>query len=276
MLTMHDDTLLHAIGFNLMRFEGILKHGLVSYNYAKGHNIPYAKNYNFTLDKKTIERKYLGNEINETLTNANYNNIYLVRMLYVSDDPLSAYNLYVTRGISFVIENVPFISDKTKEFIKRSDEVIVKDYIPLTNIKAITIPNKFYNVPLNEVGILSSNMMNYDYVVDNVKNYIRFLQGYHHQVDITEMSYLLKDFKTAATSLRSLDKHSEDYPDALTDYKDIINEINEFLAKETYQCFTKILGFPATIGNTVAYINKKYHNYELINLEDSEYTKKFR
>lgn len=267
MLTFNDDTLLHAIGFNLMRFEGILKHGIVSYNYAKEHHIPYSKNYNFTLDKKTIERKHLGNEINTTLTNANFQNIYLVRMLYVSDDSLSAYNLYVTRGISFIIENVPFISDKTKEFIKRSDEVIVKNYIPLTNIKGIIIPDNFYNVPLNEVGILSSNMMNYDYVVDNVKNYISYLEGYGYQIDIDEVSYLLKDFKTAATSLRTLDKQNEDYQDALNDYKDIINDFNELLANETYKCFTKLLGVPATVGNTVEYINKKYHNYQIINLE---------
>lgn len=276
MLTFNDDTLLHSIGFNLMRFEGILKYGIVSYNYAKEHNILYAKNYNFTLDKKTIDKKHLGDSINETLTNANYHNIYLTRMLYVSDDPLSAYNLYATRGISFIIEKVSFISDKTQEFIKRSDEVIVKDYIPLTNIKGITIPNNFYNVPLNEVGIIANNMMNYDYIVNNVTSYLKFLQSYHHEVDITEISYLLKDFKTAATSLRTATKHTEDYEEALADYKDIINEINALLAEETYKCFTKILGTPATIGNAVEYINKKYHNLEIINLEDNEYNKKFK
>lgn len=274
MLTFNDDTLLHAIGFNLMRFEGILKYGIVSYNYAKEHHIPYSKNYNFTLDKKTIERKHLGESINETLTNSNYHNIYLIRMLYVSDDPLSAYHLYATRGISFIVENVPFISNKTQEFIKRSDEVIVKDYIPTSNIKGIAIPDKFYNVPLNEVGILSSNMMNYDYVVDNIKNYLIFLQSYHHQLDITEVSYLLKDFKIAATSLRTLDKSSEDYQDALADYKDIINELNTYLANETYKCFTRILNEPATVGNVVAYINQKYQKYNIINLEDNSYLKR--
>ena len=41
MINVNDDTLFHAIGFNLMRLEGILANGIVSYNYAKEHNIPY-------------------------------------------------------------------------------------------------------------------------------------------------------------------------------------------------------------------------------------------
>jgi len=276
MLVANDDTLLHSIGFNLMRFEGILKYGIVSYNYAKEHGISYSKNYNFTVDKKLIEKKQLGDGINDVLANANYHNIYLIRMLYVGDDPLSAYNLYSTCGISFIVENVPFLSDKNKEFIKRSDEVIVKDYISTKNIKGIAIPCEFYNVPLNEVPVIANNMMNYDYVVDNVKNYIKFLQSYNYQVDISEISYLLKDFKLAACSLKSLDKHSEDYVEAMNDYKDIINEINELLAEDTYKCFTKILGEPATVLKTVAYINKKYQNYEILDLPKIEYAKKFK
>ena len=45
---------------------------------------------------------------------ANKDNIYLVRYLYVSDDPLSAYNMYIKNGISIIIEDVPFIYDKNK------------------------------------------------------------------------------------------------------------------------------------------------------------------
>lgn len=276
MINFNDDTLLHAIGFNPMRLESILKYGIVSYNYAKEHNIPYSKNYNFTISKTFLKDNEFGENTNEILKESNYNNIYLVRMLYVSDDPLSAYNLYVTKGISLVVEDIDFISDKTKEFIKRSDEVIVKDYISTKNIKGIAIPCEFYNVPLNEVSVIANNMMNYYYVVDNVKNYIKFLQSYNYQVDISEISYLLKDFKLAACSLKSLDKNSEDYVEAMNDYKDIINEINELLAEDTYKCFTKILGEPATVLKTVAYINKKYQNYEILDLPKIEYAKKFK
>jgi len=274
MLVFNDDTLLHAIGFNLMKLEGILKYGIVSYNYAKEHNIPYAKNYNFTLDKKTIEKNHLGDSINETLTNANYNNVYFVRMLYVSDDPLSAYNLYVKEGISLVVENMPFISDKSQEFIKRSDEVIVKDYVPAEKIIAITIPEKYYDIPFNEVEIMPKNILNYDYIVTNVKKYLQYLETYNHEVDILEISYLLKDLKVAAQGLKSVDKKSLDYQEALADYQEVIKDINEFLAMESYHCFTKILGESASIGKVVTYINQKYHNLEIMNIPSDYYKKR--
>ena len=158
MINFNDDTLLHAIGFNPMRLESILKYGIVSYNYAKEHNIPYSKNYNFTISKTFLKDNEFGENTNEILKESNYNNIYLVRMLYVSDDPLSAYNLYVTKGISLVVEDIDFISDKTKEFIKRSDEVIVKRFIPKENIKGISIPKNYIDESLLYINILPDNI----------------------------------------------------------------------------------------------------------------------
>ena len=43
----NDNTLMHGIGFNPMIFEGILKYGIVSENYAKKNNITYSRKYNF-------------------------------------------------------------------------------------------------------------------------------------------------------------------------------------------------------------------------------------
>ena len=104
----NDDTLIHGISFNPMKLEGILKYGIVSENYARSNNIPYSKNYNFTIDEEIKDK----DRINKLIMDANKDNIYLVRYLYVSDDPLSAYNMYIKNGISIIIEDVPFIYDK--------------------------------------------------------------------------------------------------------------------------------------------------------------------
>ena len=87
----NDDTLIHGISFNPMKLEGILKYGIVSENYARSNNIPYSKNYNFTIDEEIKDK----DSINKLIMDANKDNIYLVRYLYVSDDPLSAYNMYI-------------------------------------------------------------------------------------------------------------------------------------------------------------------------------------
>lgn len=267
MINFNDDTLLHAIGFNPMRLEGILKNGIVSYNYAKEHNIPYSKNYNFTISKTFLKNNDFGENTNEILKESNYNNIYLVRMLYVSDDPLSAYNLYVTKGISLVVEDIDFISDKEKEFIKRSDEVIVKRFIPKEKIKGITIPKNYIDESLSYISILPDNIKNYEYIMDTVKNYVAYLEKYNHKVDLEELSILLKDFKYAAKSIASLEKESIDYKESMEDYKDIIKEIDELLVEETNKCFTKILGNNPTVGRLAVYINSKYDNKEIIILE---------
>lgn len=273
MLKFGSDTLLHAIGFNLMKFEGILKHGIVSYDYAKKHNLPYARNYNFTLNHEN-DKKYEG--INESLMNANNHNIYLVRMLYVSDDPLAAYNLYVTKGISFVIDDVSFISDMNREFIKRSDEIIVKNYIPKSKITGIVVPSELADISLSEMRILPHNIVNCNYILDNVWEYVKYLCEYGHKINLEELTLLCRDLKTAAISLKSLDKNDEDYQEALVDYNEIISDINSVLANETERCFVKILGEELTIMDIISYINSKYGNLEISDLPINYNRKRIR
>ena len=220
----NDDTLFHSVGFNPMKFEGILRNGLVSDYYAKEHNISFSKNFNFTVDSL---KDSISDIVNDKLTENNLRNISLVRNLYVSDDELSAYNLYIKNGISFVIEDVDFIYDKSKEFLKRSDEVVVKDYIPNDKIKYIMIPSIYKDKMLCDVDMIPSNMLNYDLIKNNVINLINYLKEYNYIVDTDEISLLLKDLKVAGTSVNSLNKDSIDYKEALIDYKDIIKDIKE-------------------------------------------------
>lgn len=262
----NDDTLIHGIGFNPMKLEGILKYGIVTENYAENNNILYARNYNFTLNDEMLSKFGNGN-INEQLENANKNNIFLIRTLYISDDPLSAYNMYIKNGISMIVEDVPFIYDTGKELIKRSDEVIVKEFISKDKIKAIMIPDEYKNKRLDEVDMLPNNILNYGLIKNSVATLITYLQEYGYEVEIDELSYLLADLKTAYLSIKSLDKNNSDYNDAMLDYKEIISEINNFLSECVYECFSEMLGFDATVSDMVTFINSKYDNKDICYLD---------
>jgi len=263
----NDDTLIHAIGFNPMKLEGILKHGIITENYAKENNINYSRNYNFNLNEEMLKKVENNSEVNEIIEKANKENIYLVRSLYISDDPLSAYNMYVKNGISFIVEDKPFFYNKNKELIKRSDEVIVKNHIEKENIKAIMIPEEYKNKRLNEVNMLPNNILNFGLIKSSVINMIKYLNDYNYDVDIDEIAYLLKDLEIAFKSVKSLDKNNQDYNDAMLDYKDIINDINNLLSNYVYDMFSKLLGRDATVLDMVEYINNKYDNKDIVYLE---------
>ena len=269
----NDDTLIHGIGFNPMRLEGILKYGIITENYAKKNNIVYSRNYNFNLNKDMLNRVGNDNNINTIIESANKDNIYLVRTLYINDDPLSAYNMYIKHGISVIVEDTPFIHDKNIELIKRSDEVIAKNHIPRENIKAIMIPEEYKNKKLNEVNMMPSNILNYELIKETVANLISYLESYNYKVDLEEIAYLLKDLKTAYLSVKSLDKKDPDYEDALSDYKEIINEINKLLSEYIYNMFSNKLYKDATVLDMVNFINSKYENKDITYLESKGKTK---
>lgn len=263
----NDNTLIHSIGFNPMKLEGILKYGIITDSYAKKHNIRYSRNYNFTLDDSMLQKVEANESINEMIENANRNNIYLVRSLYISDDPLSAYNMYVRNGISFIVEDVPFIYDKNTELIKRSDEVIVKDHVDKSKITAIMIPENYKDIRLNELNMLPSNILNYELIINSIDNLIKYIEAYGYKVDYSELAYLIKDLKTAYLSVISLDKNSSDYNESLLDYKEIISEINTILSHNVHMLFSALLKKEATVTDMVEFINSKYESKDIIYLE---------
>lgn len=265
-----DDTLMHSIGFNPMKLESILKYGLVSDNYARKNNITFARNYNFTLSSDTLGKLHESNDINTMIQESYRENIYLVRYLYISDDPLSAYNMYIKNGISFIVEDVDFIYDKNTELIRRSDEVIVKDHIPKEKITAILIPDNYKDITIDNLDMLPYNILNYKLIVDSINNLIRYLDRYGHRVEDQELNNLLNDLLIAYRSVNSLDKNHVDYNEALEDYKEIISEINKILSQNVFLCFSKILGKEATLIDMVEYINRKYDNKSIVSLESKE------
>jgi len=264
----NDDTLIHSIGFNPMKLEGILRFGIIAHNFARMNSIPYSRNYNFTLDDEMLKKIGGSKKINKKIEEANKENIYLVRSLYISDDPLSAYNMYVRHGISFIVEDVPFIYDKNQEIIKRSDEVVVKNHVPSENIKAIMIPEEYKNKKLNEVEMFNSNTLNFSLIKDNVINLMKYLMNYNCDIDLDEVAYLLNDLKTAYLSINSLTKDHPDFSDAMADYKDIINDINSLFNGYVYDLFSKMLNKEVTVMDLVEYMNNKYDNKNIVFLDN--------
>ena len=107
----------------------------------------------------------------------------------------------------------------------------LKDYIPKNKIMGIVVPNELANVSPKEVRILPYNIINYNYVLGNVWEYVRYLCGYGHNVKIDELNLLCDDLKIAAISLKSLDKNSEDYnklKEQIKTTKKEMKEINKF------------------------------------------------
>ena len=269
----NDDTLIHSIGFNPMKLEGILRYGLITENYAKRNFLPYSRNYNFNLNDDML--KIVGNDkkINKIIEEANKNNIYLVRSLYISDDPLSAYNMYVKHGISFIVEDVPYIYDKNVELIKRSDEVVVKEYIDKTRIKAIMIPEEYKYKKINEVKMLPSNILNYNLIKESIMRLTKYLTTYNYFVELEDLALLLKDLNSAYLSVNSLEKTNPDYEDALNDYKEIIEDIDKTLSDHIYNMFSNLLNKEVTVLDMVEYINSKYDNKDIIYLESKGKTR---
>lgn len=266
----NSDTLLHGMGFNPMKLEGILRNGIVSNDYAKRIGIPFSKNYNFTISSEDLAKNNLSDSVNIELTERNSRNISLVRVIYITDDELSAYRKYIEHGISLIVEGVPYIKDKSKELIKRSDEVIVHDYIPKENIMGILVPSVYKDKKLNGVPMLPSNILNHDLIKSTVLNLISYLKSYNYKVDEEELAFLIDDLECAASSIHSLKKGSSDYEDAMSDYKEIISEISYLLSSFVYDCFSKLLKKEVTVLDLVEFINSKYDNKNIYFLNTTD------
>ena len=247
----NDDTLLHSVGFNLWRFESVLKHGILSKNEALKDKISYSKNY-FGYNKD--------------------DSISLVRYLYINPNVLySSYDLYLRNGISFIVEGVPFIYDKGQKQIHRMDEVLVKDKIPKEAICGISVSDKYLDMTLDRLPMISFNITSYNYLKETSDNLIKYLKDNNHEVDYEEYKEIFYDLKLTSRAYASLKEKNvkeddEDLKDVLDYYQELLQELSFYLARETFNCFSKKLGKPATLRDTMGYIMSKYGNLEIFDL----------
>lgn len=241
----NDNTLIHSIGFNFAKLESILQNGILSQNKAKEMSIPYARNYQ-------------GYNLDDTIS--------CIRYLYINrQDTNSAYVKYTTDGISFIIENTPFIYSKDERIINHSDEVLVEGMITLDKIKGIIIRPEYLNVSLKDLNYLPLDSTSYINTKNTCDNLISYLQKYNYQVDKEEYNCYLRDLYMTNNAIRSIkDKNSPDYTELITNFKEVVNDMNAFFQVEIYICFAKYMNNKnITLNDLIAYINNKYYNLSI-------------
>ena len=243
-----NDTLLHSVGFNLQRFVSVLNYGIVSKNKAKELGLSFSKNY-----------KIKGQ-------NDDY-----VSMLQVGlvnpDEDISAYKLHTIFGISFIVEDIPFIDDRNGHFIHRPDEVLVKDHISTNMIKGIAIPLMYQNVHLNNLLIIPPDVTSYNNIRDISISYYEFLKSYGYEMDMKEFSSYLNDLlfiHMDYASLKELNADEFELNEVKEEIRETLSELNKYLGEETAKCFEKLLGYNPTLKETINYLtNGLYEIYSI-------------
>lgn len=229
----NDDTLIHSSGADFSVVDSIMRNGIMSSKYGKEHGVDVNKNY-------------YGSNLEDTIS--------CIRCLYVNEDVEdSAYNRYVPNGVSFIIEDVPFIYDKEERIIHRSDEVLVKDFIPSNRIKGIMIPEKLINTDLEDLTYIREDASSYSLIkhkVDNIKSYIERISDVKCDYEdwLNELYYLSEDAKNESDM--NVDERIEEY-------KDTISDLNYEIGINYHNCFSKLIGKDnINIFDVVNYINK--------------------
>lgn len=229
-----DNTLIHSAGVNFSVIESIMKNGIASESYGKEHNI-------------SVNRNYFGSNLEDTIS--------CVRYLYVNKDVEdSAYSRYVKEGISFIMEDVPFIHDKKERVIHRSDEVLVKDFISKEKITGISIPSYLEDTSLEDLEYIKEDATSYvkiKHIADNIRDYIKEKSGLDRDYSdfYRELYYLNEEYKNASSSEKE---------EIRGEYKEVIKELNYEIGVDYTDCFSKVLGTDdITAFDILNYLNKE-------------------
>lgn len=240
----NENTLIHSPGVDFSAIESIMENGIMSAKYGSEHG---AK----------VNRNYFGSNLDDTIS--------CIRYLYVNKDVEdSAYNRYVPNGVSFLIEDVPFISDKNERFIHRSDEVLVKDFISKENIKGILVPEELVNTDLEDLSYIREDASSYTLIknrADNISSYIKDNSGIicDYNDFIRELYYLSEESKNDS----DLDRE-----DLVSEFRDVISDLNCEIGSNYRECFSKILGkADINILDIVKYINSKTLNLPIYEIK---------
>lgn len=254
-----ENTIFHSIQFNISKLESILTYGIVSELNATKINknlillglptIPYTKNYQ-------------GTNTENAISCVSY------ELLNLSDQN-SAYNLYTSKGIGFIIEEPNQIIDKSKYPIHRPDEVWIEGNISLNKIKGIIIPNEYQDKTLNELTYLPLNATKYENIKSNYDMLKQYLKDYHYDISQEEANKYLKNLYILSLLIQTEDKakESETYKENYQEWKLCLQEFNQFLANNTAICMNRYFGNDITILEMVEFILHKHKiNLPIYNL----------
>ncbi len=240
----NENTLIHSPGVDFAAIESIMKNGIMSSKYGSEHGIE-------------VNRNYYGSNLDDTIS--------CIRYLYVNKDVEdSAYNKYVPNGISFLIEDTPFISDKNERFIHRGDEVLVKDFIPVENIKGILVPEDLINTDLEDLSYIREDSSSYALIknrADNISSYIKDNSGLvcDYNDFYRELYFLSEDANN--DSDMTLEERKEEF-------RDVISDLNYEIGSNFHDCFSKVFGKDdINILDIVKYINSKTLNLPIYEIK---------
>lgn len=236
----NDNTLLHTCGFNFYSFVNILKNGIMSSSIAREKGIDLSRNFD-------------GSNLDDTIS--------CVRYLYVNDEiEDGAYNLHIKHGVSFIIEGVDFIYDKSDRVIHRYDEVLVKDYIDISKIKGILIPESYLDCSLNELEYIRKSSTSYVLVKNNLDKLIGFINSLGGNCSVKEYDDYLRELYLINEAFRN-ESNELEMKSLKEDFADVIDEINYSLGNEMSECFKRILGHDVCLYDVVNYFNKELPIY---------------
>lgn len=243
-----DKTLLHSVGCNLFKLDNILKYGILSKTEAMKKGVLFAKNYE-------------GANLDDFISVVEYKNI-------DKEDFFGAYEKYITKGITFVIEGV----ETTNQIFKNHlDEAYVESIIPQENIKAILISELHRDTKLSKLPIMPKDPKSYMNIKCNVDNMLTYLINTYNY-DIHKNKYNEK-LKSLYDSYKELTKD----PDKTLIKKrmyDVNNSKKDFLkyaSKEVNACFKQVLETDeVTLYDAVSYINNKYSNIPIYTLNEEQ------
>lgn len=247
-----ENTLIHSPGVDFAAIDSIMKNGIMSLEYASKHGVD-------------VNRNYYGSNLNDTIS--------CIRYLYVNSDMKdSAYSKYVPNGVSFLIEDVPFIYDKNERIIHRSDEVLVEDFIPKEKITGILVPENLTNVGLEDMSYIMEDSSSYVLIkhkVDNIKSYILNLSGDVCNYDdfIQELYYLNEESNNDNSDLQR--------DEIISEFRDVISDLNYEIGLNFHTCFSKVLGkSDINILDIIKYMNSKTLNLPIYFIKDKPLTRK--
>lgn len=235
-----DNTLLHSCGFNLASFVSIMKNGIVSSKYAKENNMSFARNFD-------------GSNLDDYIS--------CMRYLYVNKDVSdSAYALYAMNGLSFILEDVDYIYDKNEIIIHRSDEVLVKDYIPISKIKGIMVPSDYMDSKLSELEYIRHNATKYVNIKGNITVFKEFIKSIGGNVDSSFFDDIDRELY-AINQAYAVSSDDDEKNELREDLKDVISDLNYEIGNNLEEAFIKILDKDdICLEDVVRYLNSNYLN----------------
>ena len=234
----NSDTLMHGVGFNFSKFESILSHGILSLECGKAENV-------------RINRSFKGHNKDDEIS--------MVRYLYIDAyddfdiklfDKEGAYYRYILNGISFIVEDVQFETQKAH----RVDEVLVKNKVELDKIKGIQISDKYKDALLEDLFYFPMSK-NYENIKNIGEDYIRYMARYGYEVNINEYKNLINELRYTYNAL--IDASKEDIEDLEDDYEDVLADLNEYMAQNISDCFRKKFGYDITLYDLVIFLRNK-------------------